>query len=142
MDRILSKSAVGPPRRARRPDYGLFGGGRRDRRIVLGVDEAAGLAAPQGGVMAAVPQQLLVGALLDDMTVIEHHQAVEPRDGGEAMRDRDHRLAGHESAEALLDGGLDLAVERRGRLVEHQDRRVLEDDAGDRDALALSAREL
>ena len=33
----------------------------------------------------------------------------------------------------------DFAVERRRRLVEHQDRRVLQDDARDRDALALSA---
>ena len=47
------------------------------------------------------------------------------------------------SAEQLvLDRELDLAVERRGRLVEDQDRRVLEDHARDRDALALAAREL
>src|SRR6185295_5274198 len=53
-----------------------------------------------------------------------------------------HRLAAHQSVEALLDGGFDLAVERRGRLVEHEDRRVLEDDTRDRDALALAAGEL
>ena len=41
-----------------------------------------------------------------------------------------------------LDRRLDLAVERRGRLVQHQDRRVLEDDAGDGDALTLAARQL
>ena len=41
-----------------------------------------------------------------------------------------------------LDRGLDLAVERGGGLVEHQDRRVLEDHARDRDALALAAGEL
>src|SRR5262249_51982520 len=35
-----------------------------------------------------------------------------------------------------------LDVERAGRLVEHQDRRVLQDRAGDRDALALAARQL
>ena len=33
-------------------------------------------------------------------------------------------------------------IERRGRLVEHEDRRVLQHDAGDGDALALAAREL
>ena len=41
-----------------------------------------------------------------------------------------------------LDRGLDLAVERGGGLVEHQDRRVLQDHAGDGDALALAAGEL
>ena len=33
-------------------------------------------------------------------------------------------------------------IERRGRLVEDQDRRILEDHAGERDALALPARQL
>ena len=37
---------------------------------------------------------------------------------------------------------LGVAVERRGRLVEQQDRRRLEDGAGDGDALLLAAREL
>ena len=41
----------------------------------------------------------------------------------------------------LLDRGLDLGIERRGRLVEHEDRRVLQKHARDGDALALSARE-
>ena len=44
--------------------------------------------------------------------------------------------------EALLDRGLHFAVERGRRLVEHQDRRVLQDHARDRDALTLPAREL
>ena len=36
---------------------------------------------------------------------------------------------------------LGLVVERRGRLVEHQDRRIAHDGAGDRQALALAARQ-
>ena len=44
--------------------------------------------------------------------------------------------------ELLLDRRLDFRIERRGRLVEDQDRRVLQQHAGDRDALALAAREL
>ncbi len=58
------------------------------------------------------------------------------------MGDGDHRLAGHQPVEALLDRRLDLRIERRGRLVEDQDRRVLEQHAGDGDALALAAGEL
>jgi hypothetical protein len=46
------------------------------------------------------------------------------------------------SLQLLLDRRLDLGVERRGRLVEHQDRRVLQQHAGDGDALALAAGEL
>ena len=81
-------------------------------------------------------------ALLDDAAAVEHDQPVHARDGREPVRDRDHGLARHQRAEALLDGGFDLAVERGCGLVEHQDGRVLEDHARDRDALALAAREL
>ena len=42
----------------------------------------------------------------------------------------------------LLDARLGLDVERAGRLVEHQDRRVLQDGAGNGDALALAAGQL
>ena len=44
--------------------------------------------------------------------------------------------------ERRLDFLLGVGVERRGRLVEDQDRRRLEDGAGDRHALLLAAREL
>ena len=52
------------------------------------------------------------------------------------------RAAFHEAVELLLDRRLDLRIERAGRLVEDEDRRVLEDQPGDGDALALAAGEL
>ena len=48
----------------------------------------------------------------------------------------------HQAVEALLDRRLDLAVEGARRLVEDQDRGVLEQDPGDRDPLALAAGQL
>src|SRR6516165_8659688 len=80
--------------------------------------------------------------LLDDAAPVEHDEAIHLRDGREPMSDRDHRLVSHERAQARLNGGFDFAVERRGRFVEYQDRRVLENDAGDGDALALAAGKL
>src|ERR1700730_2411893 len=112
------------------------------RRLQAGVDEAAGLVPPQRGVMSAQAQQLLVRALLDDAALIEHDQTVHPRNGGQPVRHRNHSLARHQRLQARLDGGLDLAVERGGWLVEHQDRRILEDLTRNGDALALAAREL
>ena len=44
------------------------------------------------------------------------------------------------AVELALDGGLDLGIEGRGRLVQHQDRRVLQDHPGQRDPLTLPAR--
>src|SRR5215470_4711247 len=124
-------------RQAANPAFSLL------RRLhASGIDETAGLPMPERSIMAVRPQQRLVRALLDDAAMVEHNQAVHAGDGREPMRDRDHGLAGHERAEALLDRGLDLAVERGGRLIEHQDRRILQDHACDGDALALAAGEL
>ena len=47
----------------------------------------------------------------------------------------------HQPLQRLLHQRLAFGVERRGRLVEQQDRRVAQDGAGDRDALALAARQ-
>ena len=94
------------------------------------------------GVMAVGGEQFVMRALFDDAALVEHHQPVHARDGREPVRDRDHGLAFHQVAEARLDRGLDFGIERRGRLVEHQDRRVLQDHARDGDALALAAGEL
>ena len=57
------------------------------------------------------------------------------------MRDRDRRPSLGEPLERLLHEPLRLRVERRGRLVEDEDRRVAQDRARDRDPLLLAARE-
>src|SRR3954447_24715065 len=98
-------------------------------------EEAAGLAAPEAGVEAALSEEARMRALLDDPPLLEHDQAVERRDGREPVGDRDHGLARHQRRERLLDRRLDLRVERRGRLVEDQDRGILQDHPGDGDAL-------
>ena len=98
--------------------------------------------APQRRIEAVARQKLAVRADLGDLAPVEHDQAVHRRDRRQPMRDRDDGLALHQRVEVLLDRRLDLGVERRGRLVEDQDRRVLQQDARDRDALPLSAGQL
>ncbi len=83
-----------------------------------------------------------MGAFFDDATLVHDHQPVHGRDGGEPMRHRDDGLSFHQRVEIFLNGLLHFEVERAGGLVEHQDRRVLEQHARDGDALALPAREL
>ena len=92
--------------------------------------------------MAILRKQIAMRTLLDDAALVEHDEAIHLSDGREPMRDRDHRLAGHQRAQARLNGGFDFAVERRGRFVEYQNRRVFENDAGDGNALALAAGKL
>ena len=81
-----------------------------------------------------------MSAFLDDIAFVEHDEAVETRDRRQPVRDRDDSAALHQPVELLLDRRFDLRIERRGGLVQHQDRRVFEDHAGERNALALAAR--
>ena len=81
-------------------------------------------------------------ALLDDAALVHHDQPVHGRDGRQPVRDGHHRLAFHQPVQAALDRRLDLRVQRAGRLVEQQDRRVLQHHPRDRDPLALAAGQL
>ena len=58
------------------------------------------------------------------------------------MRHQEDQPARAPGRQVLEHAPLGLGVERRGRLVEDQDRRVLQHRARDRDALALAGREL
>src|SRR5215467_10384277 len=106
-------------------------------RHLLG-QEAPGLACPKVGVEPAVADQPLVRALFDDAAAVHDHQPVHGGDRGEAVGNGDHRLAGHQVIELLLDRLLHLRVQGAGGLVEDKDRRVLQQHAGDGDALALT----
>ena len=61
--------------------------------------------------------------------------------GRQAVRDDDRRAPCHQLLERLLHEQLARGVERARRLVEQQNRRILENRACDRDALPLSARQ-
>src|SRR6266581_4769798 len=92
-------------------------------------------------VDALLRQQLGVPADLDDAAALEHHDAVGALDCREPVRDHDGGAAAHQGFERRLHLALGLRIERRGGLVEDQQRRVLQQGARDRQALALAARE-
>ena len=58
------------------------------------------------------------------------------------MRDHKRRPALRQLGQRLLDGALRLGIQCRRRLVEDDDRRVAQEQAGDGHALLLPAREL
>ena len=74
--------------------------------------------------------------------LVEHHDLVGADDGGEPVRDDQRGAVLGNAVERILDVPLGVAVERRGRLVEQQDRRAFQDGARDGDALLLAAGEL
>ena len=88
-------------------------------------------------VDAAERDELVVAAALDHLAVVEHEDQVGVAGEQQVVRDDQRRAVAHEVA----DRGGELGVEPRGRLVEHEHRRVGEQRAGDRDPLALAAGE-
>ena len=83
-----------------------------------------------------------MAAALDDATVLEDDDLVGVDHRRKPMGDHQRGAALRDLLQALLQRPLGAAVEGRGRLVEDQDRRVLEQDAGDGDPLLLAARQL
>ena len=73
--------------------------------------------------------------------LVEQHHPVGQADGGQAVGDDQRGAALHEHPQAGVDCLLHLDVDGAGGVVEHQDRRVDEQGAGDGDALALAARQ-
>src|SRR5690606_1474720 len=81
-------------------------------------------------------------AALDDAAVLEYQDLVGAEYGRQAVRDRERGASLREFADRGIHLAFRFDVEIRGCLVEDQDRRILQQCARDRDALALSARDL
>ena len=93
------------------------------------------------GVDAALGDQRGVIALLDNPPRLHHQNAVSLQHRRQPMGDHQRRAPGHHVVERGLNLRFVVRVERRRRLVEQQDRRVLENGARDRQALPLPARQ-
>src|SRR5215831_20631170 len=89
-------------------------------------------------VQAAARDQLGVAADLDDLARLEDDDAVGALHRREAMRDDDRRAAAHRRLERSLDHALAFGIERARRLVEQEQRRVLQHRSRDRDPLPLA----
>ena len=94
------------------------------------------------GVDAVVCEEGVVGSVFGDAAVVEDHDDIGILDGGQAVRDDEHRAALHQLIHAALDDGLGACVDGRGRLVEDQHGGVAEKDARDGEQLSLADRDV
>jgi len=69
----------------------------------------------------ALASEVVAGAVLDDAAVVDDQDAVEGREGGEAVCDRHHGAVAHEADEGALDLHFGFGVERRCGLVQDDD---------------------
>src|SRR5579859_3064221 len=95
----------------------------------------------QRRVASTRADELLVGTVLDEASTIDSDDAVRAAHGREPVRDNEDCTPARNLLHVCLDRSLALVVKRAGCLVEYQDAWIHDERTGDRDALALAARE-
>ncbi len=90
--------------------------------------------------MAVARQQFSVPAGFDDAPAVQHENAVGAFHRRQTVCDHQRGARAHEFLQCRLDVAFRFAVQSGGGFIEDQQRRILEQRAGDGDALPLAAR--
>ena len=98
------------------------------------------LAVVQVGVEAARRQQLVVRAALDHVAVVHDENHVGVANRGEAVRDHKARTPHGQRVHGLLNQLFRTRIDRRGGLVENQNRRILNHGSRNGEQLLLTLR--
>ena len=96
------------------------------------------LAGVQLVVSAALGDEAVMVAPLDDLSLLQNHNGFGIADGGKTVGDDENRAALHEAVHALFDELLRPGVDGGGSLVQYQHRRVGHRRPGDGQQLPLS----
>src|SRR5262249_52737597 len=96
----------------------------------------------QVAIDAFALHQHLRRTVFADLARLQHDDPIEVAQAREPVRDGDDGAAAHQAVQGLAYGLLRLTVERRGGLIEQKNWRILEERAGNPDALALPGRQL
>ena len=103
-------------------------------------DKAAGLEGPEIFVDTSFSaDQTLVRALFDDSAIVHYDDAIHFADCAQAVRDGDGGASGHQFVQGVLNQHFGLRIKAGSGFIQHQYRRVLQNGAGNGDALALAA---
>ena len=112
---------------------------RNDGWGALAASRPLELQSRQTRIKPVCRDELGMRALLDDLALIHHQDAVAGQDGGEAVCDHQRGAMSHQLFERGLHQRLAFGVECGGGFIEQQQRRIAQDRASDRDALTLAA---
>ena len=94
-----------------------------------------------GGENAALREQLIEGAALNHLALVEDEDGIHGAQGGEPVRDANDGAVFREVVDGALHLRLGLRVERGGGFIKHEDGRVAHERAGNGDTLPLAAGE-
>src|SRR5664280_2834789 len=128
--------SVGIPRRSSR-QYPIRRGAGASGLVRL-VGELRGV---QLGVQPAGGEELVMGPALDDPAALDDEDLIGGTDRRQPVRDHDRRTTLHRLVQRPLNRDLRLGVEMSRCLVEHDDRRCLEQQPCDREPLPLTSRQ-
>ena len=96
----------------------------------------------KAGVDAAAGHEFVVSAAFFDAVFGQYQDTFRISYGRQPVSDNDGRSVFRELLEGFFDDILALVIEGTRCFVEYEDRRILEEDAGNREALLLAAGEL
>jgi hypothetical protein len=96
----------------------------------------------QARVQAALGDQLLVAALLDQATALQNQDAIGRAHRAEAVGDHQRGAAAQELGQRARQLRLGIAVDAGRSLVQNQDRRVAIHGSREGDQLPLAGREI
>ena len=83
-------------------------------------------------------QQLIMTADFNNPPLVQYHHGIGFLDGCQTMRDDQRGPVGHQHFQRLLHFLLGLGIQRRGCLIQHQNRRVFQQCPGNRQTLTLT----
>src|SRR5215467_4856281 len=93
-------------------------------------------------VAAAGADQVVVAAVFDQPAAINRNDAISAANGRQPVGDDENGAASRDPAHVVLDDPLAFVVQRARRLVEDQNSRIGDQRPGNRDTLALAARQV
>src|SRR5579863_5237690 len=93
----------------------------------------------EAAIGAQLLHQFLMSPYIGDGSVLDHYDAVGAAHGGEAMRDHDDGASSHQILRGGLHQRFGLAIQSGSGFVENKDGSVLENSAGDGNALTLAS---
>ena len=82
-----------------------------------------------------------MGATLDQHALFHDDDTIRPDDTGQAVRNDQRGTAHHQALQGFLNQSLIFGIDAGERLVQQQNRRVLQQRARNRQALPLATRE-
>src|SRR6266700_839196 len=92
-------------------------------------------------ITAALADQLVVRAVLDDPAALKGYDAIDAADGRKSVGNDEHGPAFDDAPHVVLNDPLALVIKSARRLVENQNSRIHDQRTGDRDTLPRPTRE-